>query len=887
MAPPAWRRYLRFWGTNLDADLDDEFRFHFDTDVDDLMARGMSPQQARAEALRRFGDVDQFRRSCQSADLRRAGRERRTERYSMLAQDLRYALRSLRRQPAFTAIAVLTLALGIGANTAIFSVVNGVLLNPLPYRAPDRLMMLWEAMPDGSKVYVSYPNYLDWKTKQRSFEDIAVYDAFHAFNLTGQETAERVAGALASGNLFQLLGIEPAAGRLLAPSDDTPAAPRVAVLSQGYFQSRFGGDRAALGKSLVLDGESYAIVGVLPPKAGTLTRDVYVPLAPLVQGEKYARESHPGLIGLGRLKPAVSLEQARGDMARVSAELAREYPAQNAGIGAGGDFLMERTVGRIKPTLRILSIAVGLVLLIACVNVANLVLSRSTARQREFAVRTALGAGQGRLVRQLLTESLVLALAGGVAGAGLAWAGVKYLVSLNPESVPRLIEVRVDGTVLLFALGISVLTGLLFGLAPALHSARSEPVTALKEAGRSGGGGAARRRTRAALTVAEVALAVALLSGAGLLVRSFDKLTSVNPGFEPAHLLAAMLLLPESRYGTAEQQRVAFDQVLERVRAIPGVETATIGTDLPITTNWQSGVTFEGLPPFPPGQGPLLNTSVVDPTYFDALRIPLLSGRALAPSDGAGQPKVALISEAIAKKYFPAASPLGRRFVIGSSTDSTAVWITIVGVVRDTRTDGLTEEPRGTFYMPRTQEAMERGWLVVRSPMDPGQLTTAVRRALAEVDRDIPLALARTMENALDELVEAPKFTMLMLTIFAVVALLLASVGIYGVIAHNVAQRRAEIGVRMALGAARSEVVGLVLRQAMAMALAGVAIGVVLALWGGKSLSSLLYGVGPRDPVVLIGVGVFLMLVSLIAAIAPAVRAARIDPALTMRGDAG
>jgi putative ABC transport system permease protein len=579
----------------------------------------------------------------------------------------------------------------------------------------------------------------------------------------------------------------------------------------------------------------------------------------------------------------VTLEQARGDMARVSAELQREYPAQNAGIGAGGDFLMDWTVGRIKPTLRILSIAVGLVLLIACVNVANLVLSRSTAREREFAVRTALGAGQGRLVRQLLTESLVLAIAGGVAGAGLAWAGVKYLVSLNPESVPRLAEVRVDGPVLFFALGVSVLTGLLFGLAPALHSARSEPVTALKEAGRGAGGGAARRRTRAVLTVAEVALAVALLAGAGLLVRSFAKLTSVDPGFEPAHLLAAMVQLPESRYPTAEQQRVAFDRLLERVAAIPGVEAAAIGTDLPITTNWQTGVTFEGLPPFPPGQGPLLNTVVVDPGYFEALRIPLLSGRLLASSDGANQPRVALISESVAKKFFPTASPVGRRFTEGTPSDSSR-WITIAGVVRDTRTDGLREEPRGTFYLPRTQEGMERGWLVVRSAMDPGRLTTQLRLALAEVDRDVPLALTRTMEQALAELVEAPRFSMLMLAIFAVVALLLASVGIYGVIAHNVAQRSGEIGVRMALGAARSEVVGLVLRQAMAMALPGVAIGVLLALWAGKGLSTLLYGVGPRDPLVLVGVAVFLMLVALIAAIAPAVRAARIDPALAMRG---
>jgi putative ABC transport system permease protein len=883
MSSPAWRRYLRFFGTNLDADLEDEFRFHFETEVDDLIGRGLSPEAARAEALRRFGDVEVFRRHCRSADARRAGRERRTETWTLLAQDLRYAFRSLKRQPVFTLVAVLTLALGIGANAAIFSVVRGVLLKPLPYREPERLVMLWETLND-DRLLVSYPNYLDWRTRQRGYEDVAVYNLFHAFNLTGQEAAERVRGALVTGNLFPLLGLEAEAGRLIGEGDDTPAAPRVAVLGHGFFQSRFGGDRSVLGRTLVLDGDVYTVVGVLPREAGILDRDVFVPLAPHAQGPIYSRDSHPGLIGLGRLKPGVSLEQARGDLQRVSAELRQEYSRENAGIGSGGAPLMEMTVRRIKPTLRILTLAVGLVLLIACVNVANLVLSRSAAREREFALRTALGAGRGRLVRQLLTESVVLALAGGFFGVGLAWAGVKFLVSLQPESVPRLLEIGVDGVVLAFALVISILTGLLFGLAPALQTGRSQPVTALKEAGRGTGGGTSRRRTRSLLTVAEVALAVALLAGAGLLVRSFEKLTAVDPGFEPAHLLAAMVDLPRGKYATPEQQRAVFDQLLEKVRAIPGVQGVTVGTDLPITTNWQSGVSFAHLPPFPPGQAPLLNAAVVDPGYFETLRIPLLAGRPFSAGDGPGGARVVLISETIARKYFTAVSPLGQRMTQGQPTDAPD-WATIVGVVRDTRTDGLAQEPRGTFYMPRSQEEMRRGWLIVRSELPVGPLTAQVRLALAEVDRDVPLALTRTMDNALGELVAAPRFVMLMLGIFAVVALLLASVGIYGVIAHSVAQRRGEIGVRRALGAPASGVVGLVLRQALTMAGAGVAIGVVLALWGGRSLSSLLYGVGPRDPVVLVGVSLFLMLVALLAAIAPAVRAARIDPALAMRGD--
>ena len=879
----SWRRYLRFWGPNLDADVDDEFRFHLETEIEELVARGLSPEAARDEALRRFGNVDTYRRYCRSADARRLGRERRTENLSVLIQDLRYAIRSLRRQPAFAAIAVLTVGLGIGATTAIFSVVNGVLLKPLPYREPDRLAMIWETLND-DRVMVSYQNYLDWRRRQRGFQDIALYNSFQAFNMTGRGNAERVRGALVTGNIFQLLGARADLGRLITPSDDRPEAPRVALLGHDFFQSRFGSDSSMIGQKLLLDGEVYTIIGVLAPEVRIPGRDIILPIGLFAHTPVYVRENHPGLIGLGRLKPSMSLEEARADLQRVSAELRTEFPKENAGVGSGAAPLMDMVVGRIKPALRMVMAAVGFLLLIACVNVANLALSRAAVRERELAVRTALGASRGRLVRQVLTESVVVAIAGGVLGVAVAYAGVKFVLALNPASIPRLQDIAVDGNVLLFATAVSVLTGLLFGLGPALRTGRSRSVDALTGSERGSSAGVSRRRTRAMLTIAEVALAMVLLADAGLLIRSFAALTSVDLGFDHTHLVASLIQLPAARYPTADQTRAAFDQILDKVRAIPGVERATVGTDQPLGTNWQTTVTFEGLPPFPPGQAPLLNAAVVDPSYFETLRVPLLAGRAFSVADRAGQPQVVMISQTVAKKFFRGANPIGQRMKQGFPSDSNP-WRTIVGVVKDTRSDGLTEGPRGTFYMPRAQEEMRRGLLLVRSSLPVGQLTASLRTALAEVDKDVPLALTQTMDSVLGDFLEQPKFSMLLLTIFATVAFVLASVGIFGVISYGVTQRTREIGVRLAIGAQSSAVLRLVLGQAMVLGTIGVCLGVVLALLSAKTISTMLYGIGPRDPVVLIAVSGFLLVVALVAALAPALRAAHIDPMRAIRMD--
>jgi putative ABC transport system permease protein len=889
MPSPRWRRYLRFWRNDLDADLDDELRFHVDAEVDYLTARGWTAEAARDEAWRRFGDVEQYRIGCRSADERRAGREHRQENLTVVKQDVRFALRALRRSPAFTVVVVITLALGIGANTAIFSVMDAVLLAPLPYPEPQQLAMLWETRPGGERPLVSYRNYEDWRQRQHGFQDIGVYYPFSSFTMTGRGDAERIDGALVSGNYLQLLGVRPALGRLVTPADDSPGSPPVAVLDNGFFQSRFGGDPSVVGSTLMLDGKAYTVVGVLAPdvrvsyRAGDMNPNVILPVGLFAKDAAYSHRGQPEMFAVGRLKPGVTLKQALSDLQRVSAELRAEYPRENAGVSATAVPLIDMSVKFVKPALRILMAAVALVLLIACANVSSLVLSRSASRQREFALRTALGAARGRIVRQVLTESMVLALMGGVLGLGIAVLGVRLLVMLQ-RGVPRLADSHVNATALLFTLGVSLVTGLLFGLMPALQSGSDELVSALKEGGRNASAGASLQRTRAALTIAEVALAVVLLAGSGLLMRSFAKLMTVDPGFQPTHVFAGMVSLPAAKYPSAEQARATLDQLLAKTRAIPGVESATLGSDLPLCCSEQSAVSFASRPSVDQSKLPLLNIAVVDPEYFGTLKIPFVAGRRIEPGDRAGQPLVALVSERVAQKFFGGANPIGERLHFGDASD-TSSWRTIVGVVRDTRTDGLTERPRGTVYLPRAQEAMRDGWVIVRSTLPVEQMTAQLRRAVAEIDRDLPLERLQTMNGAMAVEIEGPKTSMLLMTLLAAVALALASVGIYGVISYNVTQRTGEIGVRVALGAQRRDVMVLVVRQAMAMAATGVAIGVLLTLLGGKSLSATLFGVGPRDPLVLGAASVFLLAVALTAALSPALRASRIDPTIAMRAD--
>src|SRR5215218_8862528 len=656
----------------VDQDLDAEIRSYFDTLVEEKLAAGMPPDEARRAAAIEVGGIEQVKERV---------RETRT---GALLQDLRYGLRTLAKNPGFTAAAVVTLGLGIGANTAIFSVVNGVLLSPLAGRDPDRLVLLWESTKDTPQIPVSYPNYLDWRQRTRSFEDIAAFNGFDQFTMTGQGDPERVHGGLASGNLFTVFGVEPAAGRLLAPRDDRPEADPVAVISDEFWQRRFGADRQIVGKTIVLDGNPYTIVGVMPPNFRIIGSEVLIPLGRFTHTPRFVRSNH-GLIGIGRLKPNVTIDQMLADLGAVARQLQREYPADNAGIGAAGEPLKERLVGGIRQPLRVLAIAVGLVLLVACANVANLLLSRAAARQHEFALRVAIGAGRRRVVRQLITESLILAVAGGVLGLGLAWAGVKLLVTLRPDNVPRLLDIHVDATVLAFALGLSLVTGFLFGLAPALQLARSEPILALQEGGGGRtGGGRARRRVANGLTVAEVAVALVLLVGAGLLLRSFAKLTSVDPGFDPRNVTAAQVSLPEQDYPDEARRRIALRELLRRVRALPQARDSALATDLPVSTNWQTQVTFEGLPPVSPGSEPLLDAVIVSPEYFHTMRIRLLAGRGIEDTDAKEQPLVVAVSESVAKRYFGGRRALGQRMKQGG-VGLESPWLTIVGIVADVK----------------------------------------------------------------------------------------------------------------------------------------------------------------------------------------------------------
>jgi putative ABC transport system permease protein len=872
-----------FFRPNVDAEVNEEFGFHLEAEIEELVAAGMTPEAARAEALRRFGDVAYFKARCRRSDQRRSARERARELFDVLRQDIRYTFRTLLRQPGFALVAIVTLGLGIGANTAIFSVVNGVLLSPLPYREPERLVMLWETLKDMPQILVSYPDYLDWRQRAKRFEDIAIYSVGKRYTLTGSGEPENVQGGLASGNLFSLLGVRPALGRLLLPSDDQRSAPPAVVLSDGFWRRRYGADTASVGKTIVLDGGVYTIVGVLPSSFQLNRSDLWLPVAPFSSSPSFARNSHPGLLGMGRLKPGVTLEEMRADLAEVARQIRTEYPEDAAGVGADGLPLSEMATRRIKPVLVMLAFAVGLVLLLACANVANLLLGRAATRQKEFALRIAIGAGRLRLVRQLVTESVLLGLIGGALGIGLAWSGVKLLLSLKPTGVPRLSEIHIDGTTLFFAFGVSILTGILFGVFPALQSTRSEPLADLRESGRTSTAGVGRLRLRAGLTVAEVAFALMLLVGAGLLVKSFVRLAGVDTGVDPRGVTAGQVLLPERSYPTEARQLAFFDRLLARVKALPGISGAALSTDLPTSAGWQFGVAFEGLPPVEAAARPMLNGVVVTPDYFATLGLRQVAGRGLLATDGPSQPKVVVVSEAVAKKFYGNQSPVGRRFKQGS-LDSDQPWLTIVGVVGEVKNDGIaTLEPRGTLYFPLAQLVDNSGWLIVRSEAPVESVTGMLRRELAALDRELPLSNVTTLDQQLEQGVAQPRFSMLMLTVFAALALVLAAVGLYGVISSSVAQRSREIGVRIALGARRGNVIASVVGQAMALTALGIGIGTLGSLAAGKVLAKLLYDVKATDPLVFGGVVVLLGVVALVAAGIPALRASRIDPVTAMR----
>ncbi|MES1245810.1 MAG: ABC transporter permease [Acidobacteriota bacterium] len=799
-----------------------------------------------------------------------------------LWKDIRFGLRTLVRSPATTLVALLTLALGIGANSSIFSVIDAFLLRPLPYPEADRLVLFRESAPKLGfpRFSVSPPNFADWRRLNRSFEHLSAFQR-KRLSLTGSEQPESLLGAAVSPGFFELFGISPAPGRGFREEEGRPGQGRVAVLSHGLWERRFGGDPKIVGRSILLDGESYLVVGIasndLDVPNGT---DVWVPLD--LDFAKMERGSH--FLGVaGRLKHGVSLETATAEMVGIAAQLSKQYPDSNAEWTVVLQRFGDAAVEDIRPALLLLLIAVGFVLLIACANVANLLLARMAAREREIAVRAALGATRTRLVRQMLVETLVLFLAGGLFGLGVAWLGVKGLVALAADAVPRTVHLGVDGRMLAFTLAVSLLTGLLFGLAPSLSATGGRLYGALKEGGRAMAGGRQGRLMRGVLVGVEVGLALALLVISGLLIRSFAKLSGVDPGFKPEGVLTARLSIPESKYPDEERQALFYQQLVERLAAIPGVESAATIYPLPLSgSDMVFAYQVEGRP-VEPSQQPNAQARMISPDYFRAMGIPVVKGRAFDKRDGRDAQEAAIINQTLASRDWAGQDPIGKRITFDATAEKVQ-WFTIVGVVGNVRHDTLDGKDTPELYLAQSQVPSTDSVVVLRTAQgDPARLTTSLREAVRELDRDLPVERVQTMEQVMKNALAPSRIKALLLGIFSVLALVLAAVGVYGVVSYSVEQRTHEIGIRMALGARPGQVRRLVILQGMRIVLVGAAFGLILAGGASRFLGSQVYGVTATDPMTFLAVPILLLAVALVANWLPALRATRVDPLEALR----
>ncbi|HYG08780.1 MAG TPA: ABC transporter permease [Pyrinomonadaceae bacterium] len=804
-------------------------------------------------------------------------------------QDIRYGFRMLWKSPGFTLVTVLALALGIGANTAIFSVVNTVLLRPLPYPNGERIVFIGEWSQQVPEMSVSYPNFLDWSAQQQTMEQIAAFRSAN-YVLTGVGEPERLDGRQVSAGFFNVLGVTPALGRNFSPDEDKPGANAVALISHGFWQRRLGGDPSIINRPLLLNNESYTVVGVLPQTFEWQSPvDVFVPIGLRTdQSNMTSRGNHPGIYVLGLLKPNVSVEQARTEIKTIAERLAQQYPDTNGGQSAVLDSLQARAVEDIRPALLLLLAAVGFVLLIACANVANLLLARAASRSKEIAIRTALGAGRLRIIRQLLTESLLLSLMGGALGLLFAMWGIDALLAALPDDVPRLLVagVGLNTPVLIFTLVVSVLTGLLFGLAPALQASKSNLNETLKDGGRTSAG-VGRQRMRNLLVVSEVALSLLLLVSAGLLIKSFNRLQQTELGFDPTNVLTLRVPLPEARYKENGQVENFWDELLRRVRALPGVESAGLTRGLPMNGGIESGVMVEGQETTNPRDGTVAVSLYVEPGYFNAMNITLLRGRFLSDQDTKDAPLAVMVDEMFVSRFFPNADPIGKRLRVGGDR---APLRNIVGVFKHIKHYGPDEEGRVEIFTPYKQVPAENFaasnrslWLAVKTKGDPTSLAPAIRNEVLQMDKDQPISNVGTMEQIVAATVAPQKFATWLLAVFAASAMLLAAVGIYGVMAYTVTQRTHEIGIRMALGAGRRDVLRMVVSQGMKLAFIGVAIGLVGAFALTRLMSSLLYGVSATDPLTYGGVSVLLATVALLACLIPARKATRVDPMIALR----
>ncbi|HJQ25183.1 MAG TPA: ABC transporter permease [Blastocatellia bacterium] len=804
-----------------------------------------------------------------------------------ITQDLRYGLRLLLKRPGFTVVAVITLALGIGANTAIFSVVNGVLLKPLPYPHPERLVRVFESSRSQPKFPLAPGNFLDYRDQNTTLDHLALYTRSD-LELALGDRPEQLTALRVSADFFATLGFQPLIGREFTRADEAPDNTHAVILSYGLWQRRFAGDPAVVGQVIKLSGEPFTVVGVMPAGVQHVggdyrstphgeSVDVWWPMELSEKSPRFAHFTNT----VGRMKPGMTSAQAEADFNVIAARLAEQHPNTNSGWQIRVFPLHQEIVGRARTTLLVLLGAVGFVLLIACVNVANLMLARATTREREMAVRAALGAGRLRLVRQLLTESLLVAVLGGAAGLLLAGWLIDALIALGPSQLPRLQAVKVDWQILGFTLALTLLTGLLFGLVPAWQGAKLNLNELLKEGGRGGSGGARQRRLRNVLVAAEVALALVLMIGAGLLLRSFVKLQQIDPGFKPDGVLTMKLALPYARYPKREQVAAFYKQLIERVASLPGVEDAGASSDLPWSGyDENAGFDIEGKT-FPE-QGPEARYHFVSPEYFRTIGVPLVAGRWLDAGDVRGKPRVILINESLARRYWPDEDAVGKRITFADKPKEDD-WMTIVGVVGDVKDFPDSPEAHPAFYWPHAQTAFSEMFLAVRTNGKPLALADSVRREVAALDKDLAVADLRSLDKAAGAALAGQRFTLLLVSLFAVTALILAAVGIYGVMAYLVAQRTHEIGIRMALGAQTGNVLQIVIGQGMRMALAGIITGLGAAVALTRLMASLLFGVAPTDLLTFVGIALLLVLVALLACYVPARRASRTDPMVALR----
>ena len=805
-----------------------------------------------------------------------------------LWQDLRYGFRMLLKRPGFTAIAIFALALGIGANTAIFSVVNAVLLRPLPYADPARLMAVWEtnaqlgpAMRNRNEVALG--NFRDWRARSQVFDQFGAL--FYAnVNLTGVAEPERIQSVVVTTNLFQLLGVQQMLGRSFSPDEEKPESRRVVILSHSLWQQRFGSNQDLLGRVLTLNGNPVTVIGIMPAAfelqfPSSMRVDMWLPMR--LDANDFDRKTHY-LYVLGRLKQGASREQAQAEMNLIAGQLQQEHPETNAEHGGNVVPLHKQIVGDIQSYLYVLFAAVGFVLLIACANVANLLLARVATRYREVAVRIALGASRGRLIRQLLTESLMLSALGGLLGLLLANWGIDVLVSLTPADVPRLHEIGLHAPVFGWTLAISILTGVLFGLAPALQASRPDVNDALKESGGRSPGGLRSSRMRNLLVVSELALAVLLLVGAGLMIKSFVRLQQVTPGFEPKNLLTMNISLPRQKYREPQQANLFFEQLLQHVSTVAGVESVGGIDPLPLSdSNVTTGFVVQGAPYLAPANRPDVGERAVTPGYFQTMRIPVLKGRSFTEQDRDNTPRVIVINEALARRYWPNEEPVEKR--LGFDDSSKQVWREIVGVVGNVKHQSLDAEAKPEVYFPYQQYPKNFMSLVVRTASDPAGMMPAIRNQVLSLDKDQPVFDMKTMEQRLAKSVAPSRFVMLLLGVFSALALILAAVGIYGVMAYLVTQRTQEIGIRMALGAQKRDVLKMIVGQGMALTLAGVVIGLIASFALTRLMRTLLFEVAPVDATTFIVVSVVLTSVALLACYFPARRATKVDPLAALR----